>query len=326
MTILAIVAVGMAVFLAMNIGANNSAAEMSAAYGAGVRTKRQALILIAVFVTLGALTASGHVIETVGKGLLHESTLTGNMRTVLIVMAVAGLFIFIANLAKVPIATTHAIICAIAGIGLYYGSLNSQRFITIVIWWLITPAVSLGLAYVMRKYLYIRILDWLASLHSETKIRRTLSILITVSGCYMAYSAGSNHAGTAMGLLVGTKSISMKAGMLMGGVGMALGALLLGGRVLETVGKGITDICIVRAILVELTSATIVLIASLKGIPVSLAEIVTMSIIGMSCAECGLTQTSRNQNVRKIATTWVVTPALAASSSWTLLFIMQKFV
>jgi phosphate/sulfate permease len=44
-----------AIFLAMNVGANNAAAEMEAAYRTGVRTKKEAVALIAIFVILGAI-------------------------------------------------------------------------------------------------------------------------------------------------------------------------------------------------------------------------------------------------------------------------------
>ncbi len=40
--------------LAVNIGANNSAAEMGPAYGAGARSRKQALLLIAIFCTAGS--------------------------------------------------------------------------------------------------------------------------------------------------------------------------------------------------------------------------------------------------------------------------------
>src|SRR3990167_7140548 len=100
-----IFAVILAIFLAMNIGANNSAAEMGAAYGAGVRSKKEALALIAIFATLGAVTAGGNVIRTLSKGLVPEAIFKGNLELVFIVIMVTTIFIFIANLSRVPIAT-----------------------------------------------------------------------------------------------------------------------------------------------------------------------------------------------------------------------------
>ena len=54
MDIVLISAIVLAAFLALNIGANNSAASMATAYGAGVRTKKQALreLQIIVLITM----------------------------------------------------------------------------------------------------------------------------------------------------------------------------------------------------------------------------------------------------------------------------------
>lgn len=47
--IIALAAIASAIFMGMNIGGNNAAASMGAAYGAKARTKKQAVILIAIF-------------------------------------------------------------------------------------------------------------------------------------------------------------------------------------------------------------------------------------------------------------------------------------
>lgn len=60
------IAIVLSTFLALNIGANNSAASMATAYGAGARSKREALILIAVFALIGSLVAGAPVIKTMG--------------------------------------------------------------------------------------------------------------------------------------------------------------------------------------------------------------------------------------------------------------------
>ncbi len=63
-----------AVFLAMNVGANNAAAEMEAAYRTGVRTKKEALILISIFVILGAIISGLPVLKTLSEGIVPVRT------------------------------------------------------------------------------------------------------------------------------------------------------------------------------------------------------------------------------------------------------------
>ena len=311
-----IIAIIISFLLAMNIGASNSAAEMAAAYGAGARTKREAVILIAVFAILGAIISGGAVIKTLGSGLVPGKTFSETFATVFIVIFVATLFITFANYFKSPIATTHAIVCSIVGIGLYTGGLNTKKFLYIAAWWVLTPSVSFILNYLVGKYLYFRILHRLTTLGSEEKINKLLSILITLSGCYVAFSAGSNNAANAVGAIVGADVISSSTGAVMAGLGMGLGAILFGGRILDSVGKGITEIGIVRAISIETTGATIIYIASLMGIPVSLNETITSGIIATSCARAGFRKTAKNEHVLRILFFWFVAPFLAIALSY----------
>ncbi len=305
------ISIVLSVFLALNIGANNSAASMATAYGAGVRTKREATIMIAVFAILGAVLAGAPVVKTLGKGLVPGEMFSAHIGLVLIIFIIATFFISWANIARVPVATTHAIVCAIVGVGLYSKSLNTGKFFEIVLWWVATPLIALVVNYLVAKYLYFRTLKFLTDRYSEGIINKILTILITISGIFVAFSAGANNSANAVGPLVGLGLMSPGIGALMAGIAMGVGALLLGGRVLDSVGKGITEICILRAVSVEFTGATLILLASIFGVPVSLAEIVTSGIIGFSLAQQGFSVTAQNRHVVRIAFFWFVIPFIA---------------
>jgi len=309
-------AIILAAFLALNIGANNSAASLATAYGAGVRTKKQAVIIIAVFALLGALIAGAPVVKTLGNGLVPSEILSSHIGLVLIIFIIASIFVTWANVAKVPIATTHAIVCAIAGVGLYSSALHTDKFFEILIWWVAAPLVAWVINFLMAKYLYFRTLKYLAEHYSEKSINRTLMVMITVSGTFLAFSAGANNSANAVGPLVGLGLIGSYKGALIAGVAMGVGAILFGGRVLETVGKEITEICILRAVSVEFTGAAIILIASFSGIPVSIAEIITSGIIGFSCAQQGFGVTARNRHVMRIAFFWIAIPFVAIAMGY----------
>ncbi|HSE83856.1 MAG TPA: inorganic phosphate transporter [Thermodesulfobacteriota bacterium] len=313
-----VVAVVLSTFLALNIGANNSAASMATAYGAGVRSKKEAVTLIAVFAIIGAFVAGAPVIKTMGKDLVPESVLSSQLGFVLIVLIIAVAFISWANIVRVPVATTHAIVCALAGIGLYSHALDSRKFLEIVGWWIVTPFVAWFLNFLAGKYLYARTLRFLTSRYSEGGIKRILAFFLTISGCYVAFSAGANNAANCVGPLVGIGIMNASTGAILAGVGMGVGAILLGGRVLETVGKEITEICVLRAISVEFIGASIILTASIYGIPVSLAEIITSGIVGFSCANQGFSVTAQNRHVARIAFFWFVVPFFAVGASFML--------
>jgi len=322
-SIVFILAILISIFLAFNIGANNSAAEMSAAYGAGIRTKREALTLILVFAFLGAVTAGSAVIKTMGKGLVPASTFANNVNFIFLVLAITAMFIFLANMSKVPIATTHAIVASIAGVGFYLGTLNTHKFFTIIIWWLVTPFLAFTLSFILGRFFYNRLLLQIAKLQSEELINKIIAVLVTLSGCYVAYSAGANNSANSVGPLVGAGILSSKLAAYIAGLSMGIGAVVLGGRVLETVGTGLTEICSIRAIFIEVIGATIILIASLKGIPVSLGEIITMSVMGFGYASCGVQKMNKNENVRKIFLVWVSCPTMALALSFTLSYFLK---
>ena len=318
MSIFIIIAVVLSVFLALNIGANNAAASMATSYGAGVRTKKQAVILIAIFALLGAIIAGAPVVNTMGKGIVPSDVLANNAGLILIVLIIAILFISWANIAKIPIATTHAIVCAIAGIGLYANSLNTDKLLSIVIWWVAGPIVAFLINYMIARFFYFKIIHYLATNYAENRVNALLTIFITFTGIFIAFSGGANNAANAVGPLVGLGIFTSTTGAVIAGVAMGVGAILLGGRVLETVGKEITEICIIRAISVEFTGASIILAASFYGIPVSIAEIITSGIIGFSCAQHGFGVTAQNRHVMRIAFFWFVIPFIAIGLSYVL--------
>lgn len=321
--LITVAAFGVAVFMGLNIGGNNAAASMGAAYGAKVRTKNQAVLLIGIFSLLGAVISGGKVIKTFEKGLLLGYTVT--MLEATIAIGIAALCIFIANMARLPISTSQAAVGSVVGIGLFYTTLNVPKLMEIIGWWVVTPILAFWLSYIMGKYLHTPILLWMVERKSEEAIRKTMAVFLTVSGCYVAYTAGANNAANATGLLVNSGMMSPMTGAIVGGITIGLGALLMGGRVLDTVGHEITELCVIRAAFVESISAFIVHVASYMGIPVSLGEIVTASIIGIGCARQGMMM-AKNDTVKHILMAWVLSPLVAGVFTYAAIWAVSGIV
>ncbi|MCH8029245.1 MAG: anion permease [Candidatus Dadabacteria bacterium] len=320
-----VAAIALSSFLAINIGGNNSAASMGPAYGAGARTKRESIALIAIFTLLGALIAGVPVITTMGNGIVPNGVMSSELGLVLIVLVIAAIFITWANLLTIPVATTHAIVCAIAGLGLYSNALNSSKFIEIVIWWLLTPIITFAISFLIGKFFYFKLLKFLTDKYSEAGIFRIFTVFLTISGAYVAFSAGSNNAANSIGPLVGMGLLNPSVGAVLAGVGMSIGAIFIGGRLIETVGKEIGEICIIRAVTVELIGGTLIFLASVKGIPVSLGEIITSGIIGFSCAIQGFSFTFKNRHVVRISLFWLVVPFAAIGLSYGMCVLYFEF-
>ena len=289
---------------------------MGPAYGAGVRSKAEAVVLIAVFSTLGALIAGDKVVKTIATDILGGPVLNGNVLAVVIILLASTAVVAAGNVLPVPLATAHAMVGAVVGVGIYLGSVNWQKTALILAWWLATPLAALVLSFLISRYAYEGLKrrfdeSGLASKHSWL-----YRLLITGSGCYLAFSAGSNGLAKAVGPLVAARVMNLKEAALLGAAGMAVGAIVIGPRLLETVGKEIIRLDPLKAALVEVLGGTIVLAASLAGIPVSLAEIITCCVIGFSCGLSGIRFTSQIQHVRVMSRLWPLSPVLSGLTAF----------
>ncbi len=224
----------------------------------------------------------------------------------------------LANVLRVPISTSHAVVGAVVGLGIVYGATNLPLVVTIVGWWVFTPLLSLLLSFVIGRFVYPSILHAFGRLRSEATVRRVLGASVTLSSCWIAFSAGSNSLAKAMGPAVGAGLFQPAFAALVGGLAMALGALLFGGRMIHIVGKEITSICPLCAVIVQIVSASIVFTASRFGMPVSLAEIVACSVIGFSCAANGFRETAGNNHVRRMLLLWPAAPVAAGAMAFAL--------
>lgn len=72
-------AIAIALFFAMNIGASGTAASMGAAYGSDAINKRWAMIVVAIGALLGAVLGGGAVVKTISGGIIPSAILNVNL-------------------------------------------------------------------------------------------------------------------------------------------------------------------------------------------------------------------------------------------------------
>jgi sulfate permease len=321
-----ILAVGACVLLAINVGGNNSAAEMGPAFGSGIRSKMEAVILIAIFSMLGAIFKGDKVVLTIGSGLIGDGPLKGDFRNVIVVLLAASSIIAFANWFRLPVATAHAMVGAVAGLGIFHASVNWHRLSGIVIWWLVTPLSALVISYALGHLVYPALNRKLGPIsHKGGPAHLFYRAFVTLSGCYMAFSAGSNSLAKAVGPIVGAGILSVNHAAVLGGLCMALGAFLVGHRLLHTVGKELTPLDPLKATMVELVCGSILLVASSAGVPVSLAETVTCSVIGFGMAHIGIREMSNNKHLRRIYALWPVCPVYTSIVSYAGAWALSHF-
>lgn len=303
-------------FFAANIGASGTAASMGAAFGAGaVRKKWIALVLVAITAFLGAVLGGQHVVKTISNGIVPSHLITTEMTV--IILAAACLTLFVANVIGVPLSTSEVTVGSIVGVGLALGHIHQGKLLFIVSVWLVMPFLSMGIAYLLG--IWVRKVEpKLARVKVATRI---LVGVLLMAGCYEAFSAGMNNVANAIGPLVASGMISVHQGLYWGALFVSLGALVLGGRVLDTNAKRITKLSLLQSSVVSLTSATLVLVASLFGLPVPQTQATTMAIFGVGQSHVGF-GIWRQKIVATILKTWVVSP----TSSLLLSYLLVKVV
>jgi len=313
---LEIIAIIISFFFAMNIGASGAAASMGVAYGSGaILRPRNALILCGIGVILGAVIGGGEVVKTISSGIIPSSLIS--IKMVVIILFSATFSLFLSNLLGIPLSTSEVTVGSVVGVGIAYQALYVNNLLYIIMFWIIVPIVAFAIA-----FLFIKILHSFKLTQKYSFEGKVITYLLILAGFFEAFSAGMNNVANAVGPLVSAGILTVSKGTLIGGVFVALGALLLGRRVLETNGKKITSFSKIEGVLISGTGATLVIVASIFGIPVPLTQITTSSILGIGIAKSG-SNIFQQKIVKNMLMVWLISPLVSLTMSY---FLVQLFI
>jgi PiT family inorganic phosphate transporter len=306
-----------------SIGANDAANSLGTAVGSGVRSLRQAIILISVFGFLGAFLQGRYVVKTIGRDIVPINELDKTLAAYLALIASfsACSWVVLATYWKMPISTSHSIVGAVAGAGLAIGApVKWKVLLDIFICWIFTPLGSAILGYVFYR-IFRNLFAWIIP---GKYLNKVVSILVTMSGCYVAYSWGANDVANSTGVLAGAGILSPNACVILGGAAIIVGIMTWGYKVIETIGSGITTLVPIMAFSAELASAINVHIYTVFGIPVSTSHSIVGAVVGV-----GMVKGSHVINLRimrEIVVCWLVTPGISGVISFLGLKLIMLFV
>lgn len=306
------------IFFAMNMGASGIAPAFAASWGGNLVTKRRALLLFGIFVVLGGIILGRNVSLTLGKNLVPKEFISLNV--VLIILCAATLSLFLANLLKIPQSTSQVTVGAIVGAGLYFQHLNFKiLFQKILPMWIALPLLSYLLTLLVFKSIYPPKHDNLPIYQKLFASHRKIKLSSLVSSCYVAFAVGANNVANAVGPLNGAGLINIGLGLLLVAPLFGLGACLMGKGTLETAGKEIVPLGLVSSTLVSFITATLLIFASVLGIPQSLVQLNLASIFAISCLKDGHRYTWDRSITQKTFVVWAITPLLSVGLSYFLL-------
>lgn len=306
MEITAIFAIAIALLFAINMGASGIGPSMAAAFGGGILRRRDAVILFSIFVIIGGIFGSGAVTKTISSKIVEIP----NFSIALVILLSATLSLFLANIMKVPQSTSQVTVFAIVGAGLYLGGLNLNTLAIMIPLWFVLPVASYIISYLFGKFIYPKISSWIA--HESSKNHRTLlKILVIGSACYVAFAIGTNNVSNAVGPLLGADIIDEFLGIILIAPLFGIGSVILGRGVLETSGREITGLDLVSSSLVSFVTGTLLIFASVIGIPQSLVQLNIASIFAMGSAEHGNLTMLKKDVTTRIAKVWLFSPVFS---------------
>lgn len=158
--------------------------------------------------------------------------------------------------------------------------------------------------------------------------------LAAIFGLFMAWGIGANDVANAMATSVGSRALTIKQAIIIAALFEFLGAFLAGGEVTKTIRKGMVDAellsstpeLLVFGMLASLLAAGIwLLVASLKGWPVSTTHSIVGAIVGFAAVGIGFEAVHWGK-VGSIAASWVVSPLLSGTIAFLLFMSVQKLI
>jgi len=296
------------IFLGWTLGSNDSANIFGTGVAAKIIRYRTAIILISIFVILGAVVEGEKCFAIVSK-LSHLTP-----ENAFWIALAAGITMFVVTYLALPCSTSQAIIGAVLGAGMISGIADFSKLYKILACWILAPIAS-----VIISFMFYHFLGFFFERYITSPQKRSFFIYwgLIFAGCFGAYALGSNNVANVTGVYVGSGLLTPFAGLLIGSISIASGTLTYSRKVMMTVGKDITPLDEYTALIAVLSGAITVEIFTQVGVPVSSSQAIVGGVVGV-----GLIKGAKTVNKRtliEIGIGWIFTPISAGIISYILL-------
>jgi len=333
--ILVIVLIIMAIGLAFSIGANDE--TLSALIGAGVLKFKVALLIGGVAIGGGMILFSGgFVAKTVGSDILGES-IQYTIYMLLTVLISSIIWLVAGSFAGIPLSSTHALIGSVFGVIIIYAisqggvnpdtALNWNKLGNVVLSWFISPIFGLLITYVLFKLVAKFYLSRLRGLNQIERSEKNFKWLLLVAVIFAEIWVGANS-GEALGILYGlldNGSLNLAQYFIFTvicGLFACVGIYFAARYVIRNLASQMIDSRPSEGLIIQVSSAIILMIATLFGLPISHSHVIVFCIIGLSLAQ------KKELDLRglgKMGIYWILTFPIAAIMAGFLYFGFISF-
>ncbi len=295
---------------------------MATLFGSGETSYRNALIWTSICTFLGVV-CSVYFAEILmksfsGKGLVPDEIVSSQLFIASVALA-AGITVIVATRFGMPISTTHGLIGALVGSGLMAVGWNVNvmklggSFLLPLI---LSPLVSLFFA-----YLFTRVFG--TGQHDLQRKSSALKTIVhfTTAGS-VSFARGMNDAPKIAGMLLVIHLSDIRVGILAIGGSMIIGGIIHSRKIAATMGEKMAKISINQGMIASATTAVLVSIASLTGLPVSTTHVSVGSIYGVSL----VSKSQDNKVFKEILLSWILTMPIALLFSFITYFCLRFII
>jgi PiT family inorganic phosphate transporter len=268
---------------------------------------------------VGALVLGTAVAGTIGSGIVQDNLVLGNGSTVLVAALLGAIaWNLITWRLSIPSSSSHALIGGLIGAAWASAGAGAVQWGTfagkILVPLFSSPVLGLviGFAFmVVILNLFVRA----DPRHMNDRFRK----LQIVSASYMALAHGSNDAQKTMGIMtlalfsahaIPDKTVPIWV-ILMAATAMSLGTAAGGWRIMKTMGQRVVKLDPVHGFAAETTAASIIMVASHFGMPVSTTHVISTAIMGVGTSD--RIKAVRWGIARGIITAWILTIPCSAA-------------
>ncbi len=312
---LIILLTSISLLLAVAIGANDE--TFAPVIGSKRLTVNQSVIVGSVLLIIGASTLGFRVAKTVGSDLT-EATYT--IPQVLTILLSVSFLLILGSMKGLPLSTTHTMVGSTIAMSLILGrsdAIQMSVVLKIISSWVISPILGFVGSFLLMKVIFRIKRAYIKGLDDVDRLEMIFANGLLVAVCITAFSRGANDVSNAVAPLVplyqelagAEDGFLVRVPLFLGGLLMAVGLIIIGRRVLITLGNDIVELSPTTAVAVQLSTAIVTTTSASLGIPISGTHVLVSAFLGVAVAA---KSAINKRTVGKIAVSAMGTPFAAA--------------
>jgi len=246
-------------------------------------------------------------------------------------------WLVIGSFAGIPLSSTHSLIGSIVGVVIVYsfsqGGVNLEtafnwvKLNNVILSWFLSPLFGLIVTFVLFKIIAKTYLSRLKGLNQIEKSEKYFKWLLLVAVVFAEIWVGANS-GEALGILYGLLnkgSLNIEQYLLFAffcGIFACLGIYIAARYVIRNLASQMIDSRPSESLIIQLSTALILMVATLLSLPISHSHVIVFCIIGMSLSQ---KKEIKYKELGKMGVYWVLTFPIAATVAGFIYFGFNLF-